>query len=145
MLGLAVALVLLSSCDSQTPSTIRSISSTGTTDQGSKAPSVIHLTEKDDGRTLEIAAGGTMEIALKANPSTGHFWELEDLDAEASLIEQVGDPAFVSDDPGTPGAGGVLTFSFRAVDRGEMIVRLVYLPPSGDKPSRSFELDLVVK
>jgi predicted secreted protein len=83
---------------------------------------------------------------LEANPSTGYSWELYDPDPEASLLAQVGEPAFVSEDPGAVGAGGILTFTFQAVDKGEMVVKLVYLAPGvGEAPAKTFQIHLTVR
>ena len=84
-------------------------------------------------------------MALEANPSTGFMWELELDDPEASLLEQLKEPSFASDDPDAAGAGGIMTYTFRAVDPGEMVVRMVYLPPDGSEPTDVFEIDLTVE
>ncbi len=71
---------------------------------------------------------------------------MDDPDPEASLLEQVGEPTFVSDDPGAVGAGGMMTFTFRAVDKGEMVITLVYLTPGVDEaPTKTFHIDLTVR
>lgn len=58
----------------------------------------------------------------------------------------VGEPSFVPDNPGAVGSAGILTFVFRAVDKGEMVINLVYLPPGGGTtPAKTFHIDLSVR
>jgi inhibitor of cysteine peptidase len=141
-----LALVPLSGCGSDTPADTGSDQSTEPTPGETAAPDSLQLTQEDDGGSFDIQAGGTIGVALEANPSTGYAWELDDPDPEASLIEQVGEPVFKSDDPEAVGAGGVLTFTFRAVDKGEMVIKLVYLAPGVDEaPTKTFQIDLIVR
>lgn len=112
--------------------------------EDSDTPDELALTADDEGGTFAIQAGGTITVALEANPSTGHNWEMDDPDPEASLLEQAADPSFESDDPEAVGAGGIMTYTFRAVDAGEMTLRMVYIPPDGSEPTKSFEVTLIV-
>jgi inhibitor of cysteine peptidase len=146
LLVLLLAVAFLAGCGSDTPADTGSDLSTISSAGESPAPQSLHLTQADDGKSFEIQAGGTFDIALEANPSTGYSWELDDPDPEASLLAQVGEPAFVSDDPGAAGARGMLTFTFQAVDKGEMIIKFVYLAPGVDEaPTETFQIDLTVR
>jgi inhibitor of cysteine peptidase len=147
LVALVLSLVFATGCGgSDSPAGADSSASTDTTAEKSTAPDSLRLTQEDDGGSFEIRAGGTIELTLEANPSTGYAWEMDDADPEASLIEQIGEPTFVSDNPDAMGAGGVLTFTFRAVDRGEMVIRLVYLSSgAADAPAGTFQIDLTVR
>jgi predicted secreted protein len=114
-------------------------------DGGSAVPESLTLTADDDGGMFSIRSGGTVLLELEANPSTGFYWEMDDPDPEASLLEQVIDPAFKPDDAEAMGAGGIMTYTFRAVDEGEMVLRMVYMPPGGGDPTRTFEVTLAVQ
>jgi inhibitor of cysteine peptidase len=141
-----LALVSMAGCNSDTPASTASITSTGSTAAEDAVPGSLQLTEADDGGSFEVQAGGTVDISLEANPSTGYFWELNDPDPEASLLEQVSEPTFVPDNPSAVGSAGILTFVFRAADKGEMAIDLVYLPPSGDQtPTKTFHIILIVR
>ncbi len=153
---LVVALAGFAGCSSDTPSgggdttaTSAGESTTSTTPDDSSTdsdlPESLELTAEDDGDSFSVKEGGTISVALEANPSTGFMWELELEDPEASLLEQLREPSFVSDDPEAAGAGGIMTYTFRAVDPGEMVVRMVYLPPDGSEPTDAFEIDLTVE
>jgi inhibitor of cysteine peptidase len=136
----------LAACGSDTPADTGSDLTTSSSAGESPAPQSLHLTQADNGGSFTIQAGGTFDIALEANPSTGYSWELDDPDPEGSLLAQVGEPTFVSDNPGAAGAGGTLTFTFQAVDKGEMIVTFVYLAPGVDEaPTETFRIDLTVR
>ncbi len=146
LLVLLLAFAFLAACGSDTPADTASDLSTDTSAGESAAPQSLHLTQADNGGSFAIQAGGTFDIALEANPSTGYSWELDDPDPEASLLAQVGEPAFVSDNPSAAGAGGMLTFTFQAVDKGEMVVKFVYLAPGVDEaPTETFQIDLTVR
>jgi inhibitor of cysteine peptidase len=144
--ALVFLLALTLACGSGTPRDTTGDDQTGSTAEATTVPTSLTLTESDDGGSFQIQAGGTIELSLQANPSTGFTWEMDDPDPEASLLEQVGEPVFISDDPDAAGAGGILTYTFRAVDRGEMVVRMVYYPPDPTMdPTTSFQVDLTVK
>jgi inhibitor of cysteine peptidase len=146
LLVLLLALAFLAACGSDTPADTESDLPTSASSGENAAPQSLHLTQADNGGSFAIQAGGTFDIALEANPSTGYSWELNDPDPEASLLAQVGEPTFVSDNPSAAGAGGTLTFTFQAVDKGEMIVKFVYLAPGVDEaPTETFQIDLTVR
>jgi inhibitor of cysteine peptidase len=144
--GLVFLLAFTLACGSDTPADTTRADQTGSTAEETTVPTSLTLTEADDGGSFEIQAGGTIELSLQANPSTGFAWEMDDPDPEASLLEQVGEPVFISDDPDAAGAGGIVTYTFRAVDRGKMAVRMVYYPPDPTMDAAtSFQVDLTVR
>ncbi len=147
LVGALVCLLAFTlACGSETPADITGDDQTGSTAEGTTVPGSLTLTEADDGGSFEIQAGGTIELSLQANPSTGFAWEMDDPDPEASLLEQVGEPVFISDVPDAAGAAGTVTYTFRAVDRGKMVVRMVYYPPDPTAdPTTSFQVDLAVR
>jgi inhibitor of cysteine peptidase len=153
VMALLLSLVFVAGCGgsdspagTDTDSSTDTGSSTDTTAEESTAPDSLRLSQEDDGGSFEIQVGGTIELSLEANPTTGYAWEMDDADPETSLIEQIGEPTFVSDNPDAMGAGGVLTFTFRAVDRGEMVIKLVCLSPgAADAPTETFQIDLTVR
>ena len=116
------------------------------TDVNSGLPDSLKLTAEDSGASFTIQQGGTIVLTLEANPSTGYSWEMNDEDPEASLLLQMGEPIFNSDDPEAAGAGGTMTYTFTAADVGQMTVSMVYLGPAVEEaPSKTFEFDLTVK
>lgn len=112
----------------------------------SDLPDSLELSEEDGGTSLAIQQGGTIVLTLEANPSTGYSWEMNDEDPEASLLLQMGEPVFNSDDPEAAGAGGTMTYTFTAADVGQMTVSMIYLGPAVEEaPTKTFEFDLTVK
>jgi inhibitor of cysteine peptidase len=103
------------------------------------------LTAGDNGRQVEIEAGGKIVINLEGNPSTGYTWEAKDLDT--SLLEQVGDPVFISTAPGLVGSGGTLTLTFKSLKAGITSLKLVYHRPwePGVDPLDTFTITVTSK
>lgn len=92
---------------------------------------VAKLGEADNGKSVDLKTGDTFTIALEGNPTTGYSWEVSGIDP--AVVEQVGEPDFKSDSK-LIGAGGMFTFTFKAVAPGSAPVTLVY--------HRSFEKDV---
>lgn len=78
-----------------------------------------------DGETglVSLAPGDSFRVALPANPTTGYTWGMTVPD----VLEEEGAGSYVSDAaPGMTGAGGTMTWRFRAVRPGEGELVLVY-------------------
>jgi inhibitor of cysteine peptidase len=95
-------------------------------------PAEVQLTDADNGRSVTLANGGALVIALTSNPSTGFAWSVAD-PSPSQLVLQ-GEPQYVP--PGsttTPavGAAGTQVFTFKATATGEAKLTLNY--------ARSFE------
>ncbi|MFH1834072.1 MAG: protease inhibitor I42 family protein, partial [bacterium] len=146
LMMLTLGLAFLAGCASETPPDTVPARSTGTTAVDDAAPGSLELTEADDGGTFTVQLGGTIDLALKADPGTGYYWELDDPDPEASLLEQEGEPVFVPADPTAEDGAWILNYTFRAADKGAMVIRFVYLAPEfGEAPTKTFQIDLLVK
>lgn len=75
-----------------------------------------------------LAAGDTLVVTLRANPSTGYSWALITAPA-AAVLAASGEPTYSPDRTGgtpMPGAGGTATFRFAAVAAGSTRVVLAY-------------------
>jgi inhibitor of cysteine peptidase len=105
----------------------------------------VTLTAADKGGQVEVKVGEQIVITLDGNPSTGYTWEAKDLDA--TMFEQVGDPAFSSSNPGLVGSGGTLTLTFKALKAGSASLTLVYHRPweTGVDPTDTFAVTVTVK
>lgn len=89
------------------------------------------LTADDEGTTVHLEVGEPIDVALKANPTTGFGWTVA---AESTrCLRLVGEPGFVplSD---LIGAGGVTSLEFEAVEPGEGDLVLVYRRPWEEAP-----------
>lgn len=72
------------------------------------------LTEADNGRTVDIAVGDTVEITLRENATTGYRWAIDRYDEQ--IADALGSEPHYQ--PNKIGAGGTVTFSFRGKTAG---------------------------
>ncbi len=105
----------------------------------------VNLTAADKGKQVEVKAGGQIVITLDGNPSSGYTWEAKDLDA--TMFQQVGNPAFSSSNPGLVGSGGTLTLTFKTLKAGTAALTLVYHRPweTGVEPIDTFAVTVTAK
>lgn len=111
---------------------------------GEIAPRRVQVTEQDNGKTVAIARRGSLEVTLEGNPTTGYVWVVEQVDA--SILSVQGDYQFKSDST-LIGSGGRLIYTFRAAERGETRLTLVYRRPWEQRsPSdKSFSITVNVR
>lgn len=116
----------------------------GPTDSGGTAPKEVKLTDKQAGGSVEVAKGGTLEVALEGNPTTGYTWEVESVDEK--VLKQEGEPDFKADSDAV-GAGGMVTLKFKAEEAGKTDLKLVYHRSweEGEAPAETFEVSVTVK
>jgi inhibitor of cysteine peptidase len=116
-----------------------------TTGCGNTQPAKIKITKVDNGKTIDVKVGGEINVDLDGNPSTGYTWETKDLDA--GLLQQVGETAFKSSNPGLIGAGGTLTLTFKALKPGKTTLTLIYHRPweKNVAPQSTFLVTLAIK
>lgn len=95
---------------------------------------------EDSGTEIEIRTGGTFEVRLAANPTTGYAWQV--LDDAGAVLEPVGDMAFEQERSaiGRPGAGGTDVWRFRAAHGGLDTLRMEYRrhAEQGTPPAQTF-------
>jgi len=104
---------------------------------------VMTVTDQENGKTIDLAKGGTLVVELSSNASTGYSWAVK------------GDPAplkLVSSDYKQPersggvGAPGVQQFRLKATASGTSTLTLIYRRPweEGVAPARIFTLHVNV-
>jgi inhibitor of cysteine peptidase len=108
------------------------------------APKEVKVTEKEAGKSVEVANGGTLEITLEGNPTTGYTWEVDSVDEKILKLE--GEPDFDAASDAV-GAGGMMTLKFNAASAGKTDLKLVYHRPweEGEAPAETFEVSVTVK
>jgi len=106
-------------------------------------PSGARLSARDHGGTVRMRVGHRFTVSLRANPSTGYSWQVAS--SGEPVLRQLGEPTFVEDSR-RAGAGGTLTFSFRAEQAGTAALQLVYVRPweKGKEPADTFAVTVVV-
>jgi inhibitor of cysteine peptidase len=72
------------------------------------------ITEKDNGRTMDVRLGGSVRIDLPENATTGYRWAIDRYDD--NVIEAIAtEPHYPSD---AVGSGGEVTFIFKGKKTG---------------------------
>ena len=107
----------------------------------SSSSSPLIVTEKGDGKTLQLTVGQWLEIQLASNPTTGYQWVLPwDI---GPLVG--GRQKYTGSEGKMPGTGGTETFKFYAKDTGTVTLTLDYRRPwENDPPARTFTVTVKV-
>jgi len=107
-------------------------------------PAAVELTEEQNGGTVALIVGDTMQIQLDGNPTTGYIWEADTLDT--SLFEQAGPPKYTRNNNLT-GGGGTYVFTFKALQAGSGHLRLIYHRTfeKGVAPLRVFDVTVDIQ
>ncbi len=102
------------------------------------------LSMKNAGSTIHLHMGDLLEISLEGNPSTGYQWETVPM--QTTLLKQQENWEFKPSGR-SPGAGGILTLRFKAVQLGQADFKLIYHRPfePEEPPAKKFEIKLVVE
>ncbi len=97
----------------------------------------------DNGRTVTLHVGDRFTVALKENSTTGYSWKV--VSSGEPAVKQVGQPTFKTDSS-LHGAGGTVTYRFRAAAEGTGALELVYVRPwqKDAAPEATFKLTVVV-
>jgi inhibitor of cysteine peptidase len=104
----------------------------------------ISLAESSAQSTVNLTAGDDLVITLPGNPTTGYIWEK--IKGGKKILQQQGDYQYTPSSS-LMGAGGIFTFSFKALAQGSTKLRLIYHRPfeKNVKPSRTYELTVIVR
>jgi predicted secreted protein len=103
----------------------------------------VKVGESENGTTVNLTVGQTLEISLPANPTTGFDWLYG---AWPSQLTSVSDTYETTAGAGVVGAGGMRTFVLKATSDGTAQVRLGYARPwESVPPEKTFELTVVVR
>ena len=99
----------------------------------------VTVTEADEGSTMNLAVGATLQVVLKSNPSTGYHWVAS---VDQSCLQQTGTAVYTPDpdSEGRLGAGGSDTFSFNAVSPCQASLLMDYLSPANLPSDTTFSI-----
>ena len=93
---------------------------------GAKSSSM-QLSKADNGKIVQVAQGGTVEVMLEGNPgSTGYLWALES--GNDAVLKPQGEYQFTSTS-NLPGAGGKFSFKFTAASAGSATLKFANKQP----------------
>ena len=102
----------------------------------------IRLGDDDNGKIVEVAAGGAVILTLRSNPTTGFSWTKADK-VNSSILKQEKNEYKQNANPGgMVGVGGRTTIVYRAVKPGTAKIDLTYMQPW--EPDSEFNTDYTV-
>ena len=108
-------------------------------------PRALWLDESDNGTTVSVKVGSTIKVVVEGNPTTGYAWMPALSEADTKILQQQGDPTYVSDS-NLIGAGGTYTFTFLAIATGDAQLKLMYLRPwESVPPLKTFSVAVKVE
>lgn len=88
-------------------------------------PKVVSVDDSDNQEQVTVPRNGTLEVTLKANPTTGYSWRV--LSIDPSLLSQQGESQYTPfPSGGKMGVGGNTTFRFKAERAGSGNLTLTY-------------------
>jgi predicted secreted protein len=104
----------------------------------------VTATDADNGTRVELKKGEVLAVRLSAQLGTGFGWKVAD---HGGTLELMGEPEQVAGAGRKPGGPGFQTFKFKAVDRGESVLKLRYLEAwkKEAKPIREFAITVTVR
>jgi inhibitor of cysteine peptidase len=104
------------------------------------------LEARDIRRTVTLRPGGSLQVSLGANPSTGFRWAEQMTISSPGVIEQTGHQA-IAPGTGRPGAPGSEVWILRAVAPGTATVSTTYGRPweGGEKDTWTFAAEVTVR
>jgi len=111
-------------------------------------PEEVNVSEQDNGSQIDLKPGQILVVTLQSNPTTGYRWER--VENQDSILEQMGEAEFKpSETGGLPpiGGGGWEIFRFKAINKGQTTLTLVYRRPweTGVEPLSTFFIQVVVQ
>ena len=111
--------------------------------QSVKSTPPVNLTDKDNGKAVQLRVGQTLTIQLPSNPTTGFSWTLP----EKPVLLAVEKNEYVASTAknGMAGVGGTQAFSFAAKDVGSATITLNYRRPwENDPPAKTFTVTITI-
>ena len=123
LVGCAALLIALASCES------------------GKDP--VWILETDNGKTISVFNGNTLEVKLWGDPSTGYIWNAGALTNNVLTFES----EEYQSDSGMTNSGGYYYFCYKAEKCGESLIHIVYYRESDPvlPPEKTFEVTIMVQ
>ena len=106
------------------------------------AKAEVHLNDKDNGKTVKVAVGGTVILTLDANATTGFSWEKADKVDKDILKLEKNDYMQAPNPNGLLGVGGTTVIVYRALKKGKAKIDLTYMQPW--EPDSKFNTDYTI-
>jgi inhibitor of cysteine peptidase len=102
------------------------------------------VSDRDDGKTIDLAKGGTLVVQLASNPSTGYSWAVK---GDPFPLKLVSSDYKQEDQSGKIGAPGTEQYRFEATNAGTSTLKLLYRRPweKHVAPAKTFTLNVKVR
>ena len=94
---------------------------------GSGASTTFELSQRDSGTTLQVAPDDEIVISLESNPTTGFSWHEAEKSQNNGILQLLA-KSYESESDAV-GAGGVETWTYKAIKAGKAVLELNYLRP----------------
>lgn len=103
------------------------------------------VSEQDNGGSIKLHPGRSLELRLHANPSTGYTWDVTSFDP--AVLKQVKVTETQPSEHAAPGAPVIMVLQFQAVARGHTALLLVNHREweRNTPPAQTFALDVNVE
>jgi predicted secreted protein len=104
----------------------------------------VTVTDADNGTRVEIKTGELLAVKLAAQLGTGFGWKIV---SENKNLALKGEPEQVSKNGKIPGGTDYQTFKFKAVEKGETVLKLRYVEgwKKEAKSLKEFGITVIVK
>lgn len=102
------------------------------------------IDESGNGRVVFLEVGGSLDLSLESNASTGYSWQyFPDFTGDGVIKETAHE--YREENPGLIGAPGGEYWSFKAVGAGATSISLGYMRPwESVQPVKTFKVDVIV-
>ena len=108
-------------------------------------PIEVDVNQENNGTKIYLEERNFLVVSLPTNPSTGFSWKVEDINT--SIMVEVGEPKYVSSELNNSfvvGAGGTVSYRFRAIQSGTTSFEMVYKQPWSQNIAENYRLEIVV-
>lgn len=104
---------------------------------------VMIATDSDNGKSLRIKKGDTIELRLEAQMSTGFGWEIRSING----LSQKGKIKIITETTDKTGGKDIQDIIFSADQKGEGNIEMIYVQPWQKKnnPEKIFRLDITIE
>ena len=116
-----------------------------TLNTGCSQAKIHKVTEEQNGSRIPLKIGDLVQIELAGNITTGYTWEIAENNPD--LLQPQGEVEYQAEKTNKVGRGGTFIFSFKAIAKGNTILKLIYRRPfeKDVSPIRSFQLSILVE
>jgi len=110
-----------------------------------RCTSMISIDQSYNNKEYTTKVGGSINLSLPGNPTTGFSWTLAE-PGDSSLLKLAGEGYQAGSDSRLVGQSGSAWWKFTALKAGTTKIKLVYARPwESVQPAQTFELTIIIK